>query len=473
MRFFRRGGVQKISHRSGKSFLRFLLMSPSRIVLASFALVISIGAALLMIPAATVASGSLSLTDALFTSTSATCVTGLVVADTGSAFTPFGRTVILLLIQIGGLGIMTVSTFFMYLISGHLQIFERELLFDTLSQNPIRQLSRLLVTVVAFTIIVETLGFLGLTICFLKDAPLSAAMGMGLFHAVSAFCNAGFSFFSNSFVDYQGDLAVNLILCALIILGGIGFIAVFDLMKTRARNFRGYFRNLSFHTRLVLFSTILLTAGGALVFYLLEHSSSLSNLPLENRMLVSFFQSVTARTAGFNTVDVSALTGATLFCLIILMFIGSSPGGCGGGIKTTTFMVMAASLFARFRMREDVNLFQRRIPRATVSKVTTIVFFSLFFVILFTFLLLVFEVPREAHGQTRGKLMEYLFEAVSAYGTVGLSTGITGDLRVPGKIFIIILMFMGRLGPLTLAIAMKVKTTPVRFRYMEDDVLVG
>ena len=455
------------------SWLRILFMSPARLVLLSFALLILIGTILLMIPAATTAAGSLPFPDAIFTATSATCVTGLVVADTGSAFTSFGQTVILLLIQIGGLGIMTVSTFFMFLISGHLGVLERELLFDSLSQNPMRKLSRLLVTVIVFTFIIEALGVIGLTACFMKNFPISEAVRLGFFHSVSAFCNAGFSVFSNSFTRYQGDSAVNIIICGLIILGGIGFIVVFDLLKNRTRNVRKYFRNLSFHSRLVLLGTAVLIVCGTLLFFFLEYSNSLSELTLKNRILTSLFQSVTARTAGFNTVDISTLTSATLFALIILMFIGASPGSCGGGIKTTTFMVMLASLFARFRMRQDVNLFHFRIPKATVSKVTTIVFFSLFLVILVTFLLLTFEMPQESHEQTRGKFLEYLFEAVSAYGTVGLSMGITDDLSMLGKIMITMLMFLGRLGPLTLAIAMKVKTEPVRFRYMEDNVLVG
>ena len=473
MKLLKRSVLSDNPYWPDKFWFRFLFMSPARLVLLSFALLILIGTILLMIPAATTAEGSLPFFDAIFTATSATCVTGLVVADTGSAFTSFGQTVILLLIQIGGLGIMTVSTFFMFLISGHLSVFERELLFDSLSQNPIRKLSRLLVTVIVFTFIIEFVGFIGLTACFMKNFPLSEAVRFGLFHSVSSFCNAGFSIFPDSLTRYQGDLAVNIIICGLIILGGIGFIVVFDLLKNHKRNVRKYFRNLSFHSRLVLLSTAVLIVCGALLFFFLEYSNSLSELTLKNRIITSLFQSVTARTAGFNTVDISALTNATLFGLIILMFIGASPGSCGGGIKTTTFMVMLASLLARFRMRHDVNLFHFRIPRATVSKVTTIVFFSLFLVILATFLLLTFEVPQESHEQTRGKFLEYMFEAVSAYGTVGLSLGVTEDLSVIGKIVITMLMFLGRLGPLTLAIAMKVKAESVRFRYMEDNVLVG
>ena len=439
------------------SITEFLFQSPPRLVLLSFCAVILLGSLLLMLPQATARAGSLCFWDSLFTSTSATCVTGLIVLDTGSDFTLLGQIIILILIQIGGLGIMTISTFFIYLISGRLGVFEREVL---------------LVTVFLYTLAIEAIGFLMLTLGFWRFFPLQRAAYLGLFHSVSAFCNAGFSLFSDSFEGFRGDPLIGLTVSTLIVLGGLGFVVIYDLYLNRRTTLRLFTSRLSLHSRLVLTVTGWLIVGGTLAFYLLERSNTLAGLPVSRQILVALFQSVTTRTAGFNSVEVPTLANSTLFLFMILMFIGASPASCGGGIKTTTFAILTRSIAARFRMRGDVNFYERRIPRETVSKVTAIVFFTLLTLVVFTLCLLITELPEVSHGTTRGTFLEYAFEAVSAYGTVGLSMGVTSHLMDTGKVLIVLLMFIGRLGPLTIAIALKGRKEP-KYRYMKENILVG
>ncbi len=466
-----RAGMKKFSLKA--SFTDHLLQYPPRLVLVSFAVVILTGTLLLLLPQATLTKGSISFTDALFTATSATCVTGLIVVDTGTAFTSFGQIVILLLIQLGGLGIMTLSTFFVFLISGRISIIEREVLIDTLSQNPIADLTRLLKIVLSFTLVIEAIGWVLLTIRFAYFFPLPEALYQGLFHAISAFCNAGFSLFSNSFINFKDDPLINLTLGILIILGGLGFIVVLDIYKNPNFFSGRYFSKLGFHTRLVLISSGVLLAAGFIVIFALEYSNTLQGQPLQAKVLISLFQSITARTAGFNTVDIQTLTSSTLLVLIVLMFIGASPGSCGGGVKNTTFMVLMASTFSRFRMQDDVNILYRRIPATTISRVISVVFFSILIVFLFTFLLMITELPEISHTNTGGLFLEILFEVISAFGTVGLSTGITPTLSTTGKVLITVLMFIGRLGPLTVALAVRGKEIPAKYKYLQEDVLVG
>ncbi|MDA3813186.1 MAG: TrkH family potassium uptake protein [Candidatus Cloacimonetes bacterium] len=450
----------------------FLLSSPPRIVLLSFALAILIGSVLLWLPQASTNSGSLSYCDALFTATSATCVTGLIVVDTGIDFTHFGQIVILILIQIGGLGIMTISTFFMYLISGRLNIFDRDIIFDAFSQDPIRNFKRLLMTVFGYTAALELLGACLLFTQFISSFSLKRAIYLSIFHSVSAFCNAGFSLFSDSFIAYQGHLLTNIVICVLIVTGGLGFVVVFDILSKRKIPKRMFWTKLSLHSRLVLMTTAILILSGTILFLILERNNSLAGMNSINSIMVSLFQSITTRIAGFNSVDIGMLRNSTLFLFIILMFIGASPGSCGGGIKTTTFLLFLLSMKARFRMQSNVSIFSRGIPKATISKVTAIIFFSLFIIIAFTLLLLITELPEVPHDQTRGSFLVYLFEIVSAYATVGLSMGITPHLQNISKFCIIILMYIGRLGPLTLAIALKSRNES-KLKYMEENILVG
>ncbi len=416
--------------------------------------------------------GPLSLVDALFTATSATCVTGLIVVDTGAAFTLFGQIVILILIQIGGLGIMTLSTFFIFLLMGQFSILNRDVIQETLTQKPYSNLANLLKTTFMMTIVFETIGAILLTLRFLNSFPLKKAAYLGIFHAVSAFCNAGFSLFHNSFEDYKADYAINAIVIVLIIIGGIGYIVLQDLrFGLRKKNKRWIFQ-ISFHSKIVLVITLFLILFGAIHFAILENENVLRNFPLNVKLLTSLFQSVTTRTAGFNTLKTSDLTNISLFFIIILMFIGASPGSCGGGIKTTTFTALVAFLVSRFRNQREVNIRYRRVPEELISKVISITFFSIFVIIVATLTLMASEIGEVSYQQSRGMFLEILFEVVSAFGTVGLSTGITSSLTVFGKILISLVMFIGRLGPLTVAMAIGAKE-PVKYSYAKEYFLVG
>lgn len=452
---------------------RFNIFNPARIIFLSFALLIVTGTFLLMLPAAS-SKEPLTFVDAFFTATSATCVTGLIVVDTGIAFTQFGQIVILGLIQIGGLGFMTFSTFFVYLISGRFSITGKELLEEAFSQDPIADISRLVKIVLIFTAVTELIGWLLLTAGFSQIMPLGEAAYTGLFHSVSAFCNAGFSTFSTSFEGYYSNPLIMLTIGGLIIMGGLGFIVVYDVFTKRRKLFhKKRFDILNFHTRVVLVTTAALIITGALIFFLLEYSNSLGNMQWGDKFLTSLFQSITTRTAGFNSVDIHHLTNSTLLIFILLMFIGASPGSCGGGIKNTTFTILMVSILSRFKLREDVNIFYRRIPNATVSRVFSVAFFSIVTILFFTILILIVELPEVSHTQTRGLFLEYLFEVVSAFGTVGLSTGITPTLSSAGKILITLLMFIGRLGPLTVALAVRGRETPVKYKYMQEKIMIG
>lgn len=443
----------------------------SRIVIFSFLGIILIGTFLLMLPQSA-QHGSVSFINALFTATSATCVTGLTVVDTGTVYSFFGQLVILCLIQAGGLGIMTFSTFFIFLVIGRFSISERDVIQETMTQAPMRNIASLLRTIFISTIIIELIGALLLAGCFLNRLSPSQACYYGIFHSVSAFCNAGFGLFPNNFVDYQSDWKINLILMMLIISGGIGFIVLHEFRRYLLVRSKSLKKSFSFHSKLAILITAILISGGALILFFFEMNNVLRHLPASGKILVPLFQSVTSRTAGFNTVDIGQLTDSSLFFLVILMFIGASPGSCGGGIKTTTAGIVIAMLAARFQNRDDVNIGHHRILNDTISKAISVTFFSIVIITMFTIILMVVEKGWVSHQLTRGIFLESLFEVVSAFGTVGLSTGITSGLSSLGKLLIVIVMFIGRVGPLTVVLAIARKEVP-KFRYAPEKVLIG
>ena len=441
-------------------------LGPARILVASFGGVIVVGAMVLALPISA-QQERVSFLDALFTATSAVCVTGLTVVDTGTAYSLFGQIVIVVLIQLGGLGVMTFSMFFIAMLGGRLSFGGREILQETLSQQPVQNLRGLLKVVVIFTFAIEAIGAAILSMRFMVNLAPSTAVYHGIFHAISAFCNAGFGLYRDNFISYQSDLIVNFTLTTLIILGGLGFIVIFEITQARKRR-----RALSLHTKLVVSTTFVLILGGAGCFLLLEHYNAAMQLPWSERILAAYFHSVTARTAGFNTVDIGALTDATLFMLVFLMFVGASPGSCGGGIKTTTFAALMALIRSRFRNRDDVQLFYRTLPQETISRAVSVAFFSFLPIVIFSLILLITESGGKSHYDTRGLFLEVLFEATSAFGTVGLSTGLTPNLSVPGKILITLLMFIGRLGPMTVAIAVSGEKKQ-RYKYAQENILIG
>ncbi len=448
--------------------LRFL--SPERALILSFLIIILVGTSLLSLPHA-VRHESAPFIDALFTATSAVCVTGLIVLDTGSFYSRFGQVVILTLIQVGGLGIMTFSVFFYLLLGRSIGIRDRRIIQDTFSQFPIRNIYVLLKSVFLYTIAIEFVGALLLFIGWIDSFPLITALYFSLFHAISAFCNAGFSLFSNSLVGFQNNILVNISLTSLIILGGIGFIVLKEMVGV------GFRKNtplrISLHSKVVLTITAALIILGTLFMFLIERDGSLLTFPLGEQILISYFQSVTSRTAGFNTIPMASLSNATLFLLIIFMFIGASPGSCGGGIKTTNLATLLSIAVNRYKGRERAHLFKRTVPHETVSRSISITLSSVLAVTIITVFLLTTQLGDLSHTESRGLFLDYLFETVSAFGTVGLSMGITKNLDTAGKLIIIAMMLLGRLGPLTLAFAMARRVKKGEFQYAEENIIVG
>jgi len=448
--------------------LRFL--SPERTLILSFLVIILVGTSLLSLPYAA-RPESASFINALFTATSAVCVTGLIVVDTGSFYSQFGQVVILTLIQVGGLGIMTFSVFFYLLLGRSIGIRDRRIIQDTFSQFPIRNIYVLLKSVFLFTIVIEFVGALLLFIGWIDHFPLMTALYFSLFHAISAFCNAGFSLFSDSFVGFQNNILVNISLTSLIIMGGIGFIVLKEMGGI------GFRRNtplrISLHSKVVLTTTAALIILGTLFIFFIERDDSLLKFPLGEQILISYFQSVTSRTAGFNTIPMVGLSNATLFLLVIFMFIGASPGSCGGGIKTTNLATLVSLAVNRYKGRERANLFKRTIPHETVSRSVSIILASVLAVTIITIFLLITQLGDLSHTESRGLFLDCLFETVSAFGTVGLSMGVTTKLDTTGKLIITAMMLLGRLGPLTLAFAMAKSGEKGEFQYAEENIIVG
>lgn len=451
-----------------KEFLDTLQRYPARLLAGSFLLLIVTGTILLSLPVASEPGKDLSLIDAIFTATSATCVTGLIVVDTPSQFSLFGELVILLLVQAGGLGIMALSASAAALLGKRLAVGQKVFMQSLFEQSDYEDLKRVIFYIIRFTFISELIGAVILTIRFSDsfDNVLEAAY-YGLFHSISAFCNAGFALWSNSLVPFAEDPVVNLTISVLIILGGIGFTVVGPLLtfpRIWLRNRVNPFKQMSIHAQLVLTMTALLLIGGSFVLFFLESGHAFAEMDLSGKLWASFFHATTARTAGFNTVDVASFQTASLFFFTLLMFIGASPGSCGGGIKTTTLATLALTTLSMIRRREDIEFHGRRLPPTVVTKAISIFILSLVVIPLSVFALLATE------GAT---FKETLFEVVSAYGTVGLSLGLTPKLTLFGKLSITLLMFVGRLGPLTVALIAGEGIKAASFRYPKGEVLVG
>jgi trk system potassium uptake protein len=430
-------------------------------VMAAFAIAILAGTLLLLIPQMTTG-GKISFIDALFTATSGICVTGLIVQDTPTFFTDIGKTVILIMIQLGGLGIMTVGSIFGLILGKKIQVKDKFYIESSFGPRQPFVATRFFVTIAAITAIIEITGFLVLffVLHFRYGLPLKSAATFGFFHSVSAFNNAGFSLYSNSLEAFSSDLIININIIILIIIGGLGFPVMAEII-----NFRRI-RKLSLHAKIVFIVTVLLILTGALFFFVFEFNNpeTIGNKPLGTKVLASFFQSVTARTAGFNTVPTGKLTQATLFFMALLMFIGASPGGTGGGIKTTTFAAVTMGALGSLRGRSQVVMFKKRLPQGLFSRALTIIFTAIVLVLFSTILLLVFE---------KCTLTEALFEVASAFGTVGLSTGITAGLTTASKVVLILCMYVGRIGISTLALAIALRSSSDRAFHTEETITIG
>jgi trk system potassium uptake protein TrkH len=447
---------------------------PIQLLAISFLLMISLGTVLLTLPAATADGRGAPVIDALFTSTSAVCVTGLIVRDTQFYFSRFGQWIILVLVQLGGLGIMTFSASVIALLGGKLGMYGRQAMGEVVEDSRDIDIAHSLRYILLFTLLAEAFGFVVLFVHWLSRAarPFDALFN-ALFHSVSAFCNAGFSVFSTNLATFRTDVVVNLTVIGLVVLGGLGFSVVHEVFNRQ--NLRAWLSRLarrapepaprlSVHAVLVLRTSALLLLAGAVFFFFFEYDNALGQLPLGGKLLAALFQSVTPRTAGFNTVPFDSLKPITMFIFTILMFIGASPGGTGGGIKTSTVAVLFLTLRNLIAARSDVEVRNRSIPRDTVYRATAIfIGAGAVLALVFGLLLVSEQLP----------FLNLLFEAVSAFGTVGLSTGVTPLLSIPGKLSIILLMYVGRLGPLTLALAMRGRLSRLPVQYPQARVIVG
>jgi len=441
---------------------------PTSLLLMSYLAAIGVGMSILMMPAATV-SGHIGWIDALFTATSAVCVTGLIVVDTGSYFTPFGQGVILFLIQIGGLGIMTISVALFQIIGKKVVFQQRMAMQEVFSHTPREDIYYLIRSVLFFSFMIETLGAIILFLYWRPAYPFSEALYKAVFHSVSAFCNAGFSQFSNSLMDAQGSVVLNATVCGLIVLGGIGFPVVYELYRRGVLREKG---KVSIQTKSVVITTIGLIVAGVLIIMVSE-KTLVPSMGWGKGLLTALFQSITCRTAGFNTLDIASLNTATLLFMMFLMLVGASPGSCGGGMKTTTFAVLTAFSWSRLMRYKCVNLFGKTIPQDTVTKSISVLVFSLAAICIAVFLILFIDPDHGARVQGHRQFLSFLFETVSAFGTVGLSMGVTPALTLSGKLVIIVLMIIGRVGVPAFTYIIAGGGSTKGIRYAEENMMIG
>lgn len=435
--------------------------SPARFLTGGFAIVIIFGALLLYLPSSTI-SGEIDFIDALFTATSAVCVTGLVVVDTGTYFTVFGQTIIMLLILFGALGFMTSATLIYVLLGKRITLKERLIIKEALNTDTIQGLVLLVITIVKMAAIAILVGSVLLSLRFIPQLGWKKGVFFSVFHAISAFGNAGFDLIGNfqSLTGYAGDYLVSGTILALFIFGGLGFTVILDLIQHK------HPARYSLHTKVVvIFSCALLFIGTIVILFLEKNNpATMGNLTAGNKLFAAFFTAATPRTAGFNVVPTDGLNSSTLFFLLVLMFIGASPASTGGGVKTTTFGLILATVKALLMGREEVVLFEKRIPNSLILKALVIVFVAIFLITFMIFFLTFFE---------NRSFLDLTFEVFSAFGTVGLSTGITPELSPAGKMIIIITMFSGRIGPLTLLYTLTRRLKPSGLRFPEERILLG
>ncbi len=442
---------------------------PAALILSSFLLAILAGTLLLKLPVS-VQTDPLSWIDTFFTATSAVCVTGLIVVDTGTVFSRFGQVVILVLIQIGGLGVMTLSVLLFKMAGRKMFFHQRMAVQDMLIHTPQVDILKVVKNIVLITLCVETVGAVLLTLFWCRTLPLHQAAYTAVFHSISAFCNAGFSLFSDSLVSGGNSFLLNATVASLIVIGGIGFSVLYELQNWLKLRKKKRFK-FTLQLKTVLVTTGILITAGAVGFAVLEHQGTLAGKSFGSQILISVFQSITCRTAGFNTVDISALNEATLFMMIFLMFFGASPGSCGGGVKTTTLAIMTASIISRVRRMQRINLFKKSIPEESISRSTTLVLISMGIISLVLFLMLAQETI--SNHRLSGSFIAHLFEVVSAFGTVGLSMGITSELSFWGKLWIIITMIIGRVGILTFSYVIVGKSPTRGYERAEENMMIG
>jgi trk system potassium uptake protein len=444
-------------------------MTVSRSICLGFIAVISLGAMLLMLPISTSSGQWNDPIVALFTSTSAVCVTGHVVVDTATYFSRFGQLAIVLLIQVGGLGYMTVTTFLLLLLGRRFGLKDKVAIQQSLDRRSLQGTNQVLQSIVATTIIFELTGAFLLLFVFVPDLGWSKGIWFSLFHSISAWNNAGFGLFSDNLVGYEGSWLVNAVITGLIIFGGIGYEVILELyLRLRGRLLRQRIkiaRSLNF--QVAVSTTLFLLLGGMVAIWSIEtrNPQTLGSLNFQQQLLAAWFQSVTSRTAGFNTIDISKMTTAGLFVTISLMLIGGSPGGTAGGIKTTTARVLASCTYAILRGKESVTLYRRQVPNSLILKAIAVTFGS--------FLTVVCATIAIALAEPKLDFIRILFEVVSGFATVGLSTGITAGLTPFSKLVLIATMYIGRVGILLLIAALLGDPRSSTIKYPEESLLVG
>jgi len=451
---------------------RIRKLAPGQILILYYAFAILIGAVALSLPIA--ANGPpLSFIDSLFTATSAQCVTGLIVVDTGTKLTLFGQTVVLVLIQTGGLGLMSFSVYLFFYLRKGVGARGRGIIQETLLHTPIASVKDLIRGIFLLAFAIEGVGVLLLAVVFIPEMGFWQGLFCSIFHSVSAFCNAGFSLFPDSLIGYQGNALINFTIMGLIVLGGIGFLVIRELLDYLPWWRKAERRRLTLHSRLVLWTSGILIVGGALLIALLEYSSAFEDMGFKESFLTAVFQSITARTAGFNSIDLNMFRLPTLFLMMFLMFVGASPGSAGGGIKTTSLALFVAILCSRLKGNPHTNVFRRTVPDEVVAKSLALVMLAILLLGTALFALLSVQHPETAANQSAGGFVNLTFEAISAFATVGLSLGTTAELLPMGKLIVIALMFIGRIGLLTVAFTIVRRTRPNAVRYGQENIMIG
>lgn len=432
-----------------------------QILALGFLIAIIIGAIILSLPISSRTGEPTNFLDAIFTSTSAVCVTGLITLDTSTHWSVFGQTVIITLIEIGGLGFMSFGVLISLILGKKITLRERLVMQEAMNTYSIQGLVKMVKYVLIFTMSVQFFGALLLSTQFVPEYGISRGIFYSIFHSISAFCNAGFDLFGTSLVGYSSNSVVILVISALIIIGGLGFTVLLEIYE-----FKGM-KKLSLHSKLVLITTAILVFGGAILMLIFEYNNvdTIANMNIKDKLLNSFFASVTPRTAGFNSISTSGMTLASKFLTIILMFIGGSPGSTAGGLKTVTFGILVLTVICVIKGREDTEVFGRRFTKEIVYKSFTLLFIGVSLVIFSTMIL--------SYTEVGVSFIDLLYETTSAFGTVGITLGLTPNLSSIGKVLIMLMMYFGRVGPLTVMLALTRKRKKSGYKYPEGKILIG
>lgn len=457
--YIREGIMEDLNRRKN-----FEQKNPHIIFIIGFVTVILIGSMLLSLPIATQSGVSIGFIDALFTSTSATCVTGLAVVNTAQHWSVFGKIIIIILIQIGGLGVMTMATLISFFLGKKITLKTRILIMEERNVDELHGVVKLTKNILVYTFGLELLGAILLSFVFIKDYGVAKGIGFSIFHSISSFCNAGFDLFGNSLIDYVDNAFVNFVICFLIIIGGLGFFVFMDIYKNKG------LKKLTLHSKLVLIITVILLIGGALLVFFLEYDNSetMSNLSFLGKIQASLFQSITTRTAGFNTIEISDLRMPSIVIFIFLMFIGGSPASTAGGIKTTTIGVVFIAIYNLVKGNKSVEIFEKKITGKTILKAVSVIGLASMLIFVVTVILTITEADKGFD------FLDIFFEVVSASATVGLTRGLTAELSFFGRVLLTIVMFVGRVGSLTVVYAFLKEDKKVgSYSYPEGKIIIG